>query len=61
MKGISKKIVGKLVCLVSAVGIISTAILLSGRDSDNSVMISKTYNDSDKPIIILDAGHGESS
>ncbi len=58
MKGISKKIVGKLVCLVSAVGIISTAILLSGRDSDNSVMVSKTYNDSDKPIIILDAGHG---
>jgi len=58
MKSISKKIVGKLVCLVSAVGIISTAILLSGRDSDDYVMVSKTYNDSDKPIIILDAGHG---
>lgn len=58
MKSISKKFVGKAICLVFAVGIISTTILFSGRDRDNAVTVSKTYNDSDKPIIILDAGHG---
>lgn len=58
MKSISKKIVGKIVCLFCAVGIISTAILLSGKDEEDVIKVSKTYNDSDKPIIILDAGHG---
>lgn len=58
MKSISKKIAGKVVCLVCAVGIISTAILISGRNNSDSVSVSRTYNDSDKPVIILDAGHG---
>ncbi len=58
MKSISKKIIGKIVCLVCAVGIIGTTLLLSGKEKEDAITVSKTYNDSDKPIIILDAGHG---
>ncbi|MDD7185293.1 MAG: hypothetical protein PUH54_06425 [Oscillospiraceae bacterium] len=58
MKNISKKAAGKIVCLLCATGITATAILLSGRKKDDAITVSRTYNDSDKPIIILDAGHG---
>ena len=59
MKNISKKTTGKIVCILCAVGITGTAFLLSGKNSEeNAVTVSKSYNDSDKPIIILDAGHG---
>lgn len=59
MKNISKKTSGKIVCILCAVGITGTAFLLSGKNSEeNAVTVSKSYNDSDKPIIILDAGHG---
>ncbi len=61
MKNISKKTAGKIICLLCATGITGTAILLSGRDKDDAVTVSKSYNDSDKPVIILDAGHGECS
>lgn len=60
MDSINKKIIGKVICLASAVTIISTAVFISGKK--NEEIISASYNmHSDKPIIILDAGHGECS
>lgn len=58
MKTINKKIAGKLICLACSVGIIGTTIFLSGKNNDdNLVSVSRLY-EADKPIIILDAGHG---
>ncbi|MDE5947150.1 MAG: hypothetical protein K2G63_07600, partial [Oscillospiraceae bacterium] len=61
-KTINKKITGKLICLACSVGIIGTTIFLSGKNNDNNnlISVSRLY-ESDKPIIILDAGHGESA
>lgn len=61
MKKINKKIVRRLVCVASALVIAGGASVYFIDKSRQQTIATMGAANGDKPIIILDAGHGECS
>lgn len=61
MNKITRKIIGGTVIFGCAVFALTALTHISRKNDDSSVPVSLMSYNEEKPIIILDAGHGESS
>ncbi|MGN1481138.1 hypothetical protein [Porcipelethomonas sp.] len=59
MKKINKKILKRLACVTSALVIAGGVVVYSINKSQQKTIATLGEVNNDKPIIILDAGHGE--
>lgn len=61
MKKINKKILKRAIVVTSAVAVCTGVVFCSYRYMDNKTLPAIGSVQSDKPVIVLDAGHGECS
>ena len=61
MKKLSKNILKRSAVVAAATVVCSAAIFFSYRYMDNKTLPTVGSVNGDKPVIILDAGHGEST
>lgn len=59
MKKITRKIISGVLVLGCAVFGLTALTQISNKAENNSIPVSMMSYDDEKPIIILDAGHGE--
>ena len=60
MKKITRKIISGVIVFGFAVFGLTALTQISNKAENNSIPVSMLSYDDEKPIIILDAGHGES-
>ncbi len=61
MKKLSRNIIRRLAVTASAAVVCTAVVFFSYKHMDNKSLPTMGSVQSDKPVIVLDAGHGESS